>query len=77
MRPALDALERLLAAADEAAVPEHLLDEPPGVAKTECPHRWLSPAQAAIELGRSVSTVRRWLRDGAPAARPGEVGKRS
>lgn len=30
---------------------------------------------AARELGRSVATVRRWVREGAPTVRLGEVGR--
>jgi len=42
--------------------------------RTPAPHP-LSLAQAARELDVSVSCVRRWIRAGAPAVRPGEVGR--
>lgn len=31
--------------------------------------------KAAIALGKSPSTVRRWIQKGAPTVRPGEVGR--
>ena len=30
---------------------------------------------AALELGKSEATLRRWIAEGAPTARPGEVGR--
>jgi hypothetical protein len=39
------------------------------------PPRPLSLAQAARELNLAVSTLRRWVRRGAPTLQPGQVGR--